>query len=112
MEGNPAHEVLELLARLARLQPGQPQSLRRRRPVLLLRRKLKLVLALPAVLAPAAAYGADSPPEWAYPANPPGFKPKPDDGVPRRVPGSTASFTLTQLRDRFFSPVWHPRSEE
>jgi cytochrome c553 len=32
----------------------------------------------------------------------------PDDGVPRRVPGSTATYTLTQLRDRFIAPVWHP----
>jgi len=49
------------------------------------------------------------PPEWAYPKNPPGFKPKPDDGTLRRVEGSSASYTLTQLRDRFVSPVWHPQ---
>jgi len=52
--------------------------------------------------------GAQTPPEWAYPVNPPGFKPRPDDGAPRRVPESSASYTLTQLRDRFISPVWHP----
>src|SRR5258708_30975309 len=68
----------------------------------------KLVLALACLLAAGAACGADTPPEWAYPVNPPGFKPKPDDGTARRVPGSSASFTLTQLRDRYFSPVWHP----
>ena len=68
----------------------------------------RLVLALVSAVAASAAYGADSPPDWAYPVNPPGLKPKPDDGVPRRVPESNASFTLTQLRDRFFSPVWHP----
>src|SRR3989449_11538731 len=68
----------------------------------------RLVLALVSVLAAGAVQGADSPPDWAYPVNPPGFKPKPDDGTPRHVPGSNASFTLTQLRDRFFSPVWHP----
>ena len=66
------------------------------------------VLALVSVVVASAAYGADSPPAWAYPANPPGFKPKPDDGTPRRVPGSSATYTLTQLRDRFISPVWHP----
>lgn len=54
------------------------------------------------------AQGAEGPPEWAYPMNPPGLKPPPDDGVPRRVPGSSATFTLTQIRDRFFSPDWHP----
>ena len=70
--------------------------------------RARLVPALVCVLAASTVYGADNPPEWAYPVNPPGFKPKPDDGTPRRIPGSTASFTLTQLRDRFFSPVWHP----
>jgi cytochrome c553 len=54
------------------------------------------------------AYGAEAPPAWAYPVNPPDFVAPPDDGVPRRVPGSTATYTLTQLRDRFISPVWHP----
>ena len=61
-----------------------------------------------ALVAGAPAYGAEAPPAWAYPVNPPDFKPPPDDGVPRRVPGSTASYTLTQLRDRFIAPAWHP----
>jgi cytochrome c553 len=39
---------------------------------------------------------------------PPDFKPPPDDGTLRRVPGSTFTFTLSQLRDRFFAPDWHP----
>jgi len=69
----------------------------------------RLVLALVSVLAAGAACGADHPPDWAYPVNPPGFKPKPDDGAPRRVAGSGATYTLTQLRDRFISPVWHPQ---
>jgi cytochrome c553 len=51
---------------------------------------------------------SESPPPWAYPANPPGFKPSPDDGTIRRVPGSTAGYTLTQLRDLFLAPDWHP----
>ena len=55
-----------------------------------------------------AVCAAQTPPEWAYPVNPPGFKPKPDDGTPRRVAGSSASYALTQLRDRFISPVWYP----
>ena len=54
------------------------------------------------------AYGAEGPPEWAYPVNPPDFKPPEEDGVPRRVPGSTATYSVTQLRDRFIAPVWHP----
>jgi cytochrome c553 len=40
--------------------------------------------------------------------NPPDFKPAPDDGSPRRVPDSEAAFTLTQVRDLFFAPDWHP----
>jgi cytochrome c553 len=51
---------------------------------------------------------AEGPPGWAYAANPPGFKLSPDDGTVRRVPGSSAGYTLTQLRDRFVSPLWHP----
>ena len=47
-------------------------------------------------------------PDWAYVRNPPGFAPPPDDGTPRRVPGSDATYTLTQLRNLFATPVWHP----
>ena len=36
-----AHDVLELVARFARLQPGEPDVVRRRRPALLLRRQLR-----------------------------------------------------------------------
>jgi cytochrome c553 len=46
-------------------------------------------------------------PAWAYPWAP-DFKAPPDDGVPRHVPDSTASFTITQERDLFFVPDWHP----
>ena len=55
-----------------------------------------------------SAAGAEPPPAWAYPVNPPGFVPRPDDGVLRHVPGSSASYSLTQLRDVFVAPVWHP----
>src|SRR5262245_13603845 len=66
-----------------------------------------LVLAL-GVAPSLPALGAEDAPAWAYPINPPGIKPPPDDGVPRRVPNSAAAFTLTQIRDRNFSPDWHP----
>jgi len=46
-------------------------------------------------------------PAWAYPWAP-DFKPAPDDGVPRHVPDSTATFTIAQERDLFFAPDWHP----
>src|SRR5260370_27102101 len=68
------------------------------------------LLPLLAMLFPAAlpARAADGPPEWAYPITPPNLKPAPDDGVPRRVPNSSATYTLTQIRDRFIAPVSHP----
>jgi cytochrome c553 len=46
-------------------------------------------------------------PAWAYPWAP-DFKVMPDDGVPRHVPDSEATFTITQERDLFFAPDWHP----
>ena len=54
------------------------------------------------------AFGAEAPPAWAYPVNPPDFKPTPDDGVLRHVPDSAVTYPLSQLRDRFIAPVWHP----
>ncbi len=53
--------------------------------------------------------GADnSPPPWAFAVNPSGTQPAPDDGTLRRVPGSSVAFTLTQIRDLFTVPDWHP----
>ena len=57
--------------------------------------------------APAPIASRQPPPPWAYPIQPP-FKPAPDDGVPRRVPGSTVALTLTQIRDLHVPPDWHP----
>src|SRR3954453_13960564 len=54
------------------------------------------------------ASAADRPPAWAYPLNNPDYKPPVDDGKLVRVPDSMASYTWTQLRDRFIAPVWHP----
>ena len=54
-----------------------------------------------------AATSSDSYPAWAYPWAP-DFKAPPDDGVPRHVPDSAATFTITQERDLFFAPDWHP----
>ena len=54
-----------------------------------------------------ASTSAASFPAWAYPWAP-DFKAAPDDGVPRHVPGSSQSFTITQERDLFFVPDWHP----
>lgn len=54
------------------------------------------------------AQSQDGPPAWAYPVNPPNFQRTPDDGTIRRVPDSAAGFTLTQVRDLFAAPDWHP----
>lgn len=48
------------------------------------------------------------PPAWAYPVTPPDFKPTPDDGKMRKVPNSSAAYTLAQVRDPFLAPDWHP----
>jgi len=68
------------------------------------------ILPLSAVIfaSPPPLQAADAPPEWAYQITPAGFKAPPDDGLPRHVPNSSASYTVTQLRDRFIAPVWHP----
>jgi hypothetical protein len=79
------------------------------------RRSMKAIwagLALCAALNTAAllshAQADDAPPAWAYPVNPPDFKVKPDDGTPRRVPDSTAAFTVAQARDLFSALEWYP----
>ena len=73
------------------------------------------------VLAPVVAIGvlraANDPPAWAYnvpPAPPPGATPAapaapaPEDGAKKTLPGSTGSFTLTQIRDAFGPADWYP----
>ena len=68
-----------------------------------------LMLSLASALAAGTpAHSEEGPPAWAYPVNPPDFKLPPDDGTLRHVPDSIAAFTLTQLRDLFFAPDWHP----
>lgn len=54
------------------------------------------------------AHCADEPPKWAYPITPLDFKLPPDDGKLKHVPDSSAAFTTSQLRDRFFAKDWHP----
>ena len=70
---------------------------------------LTVAVAL-AMAAAAVADSADTPPPWAYPVNPPGAQPAPDDGTLKHIPGSSASFTMTQIRDLFNVPDWHPEN--
>jgi len=71
-------------------------------------RMLAAILLLPIVALAVQPARSEGPPAWAYPVNPPDFKPAPDDGKPRSVPDSGASYTVPQTRDLFLAPVWHP----
>jgi len=63
-----------------------------------------------AMVADALADPANAPPPWAYPVNPAGAQPAPDDGTLKHVPGSGAAFTMAQIRDLFNVPDWHPEN--
>jgi cytochrome c553 len=67
-----------------------------------------LALSLLPLAAATSAQDQDKPPAWAYPVNPPNFQRAADDGSTRRVPDSAAGYTLTQVRDLFAAPDWHP----
>ena len=69
-----------------------------------------LLLASAAVLfsLTLSAQSADAPPAWAYAIAAPDYRPPVDTGELRHVPGSSAAWTLTQLRDLFYAPDWHP----
>jgi cytochrome c553 len=47
-------------------------------------------------------------PAWAYLWAPSATPLVADDGIPRRVPDSSASFSVSQQRDLFFALDWHP----
>jgi cytochrome c553 len=68
-----------------------------------------LISTLAALAWTSAVGAAEDPPAWAYPVNPPDFKPQPDDGSVRRVPDSTVGYTLSQVRDRYLAPDWRPQ---
>jgi cytochrome c553 len=70
--------------------------------------KVFALLSLAIGVGATPAQSQEAPPVWAYPVNPPDFKPAPDDGTPRHVPDSSAAYTLTQIRDLFIAPDWHP----
>jgi cytochrome c553 len=75
----------------------------------ILPRFLPLVLPfLGALVVVTSAQVQSDPPAWAYVVRPPGYKDPVDDGSLRHVPDSTKAWTLTQLRDFFFAPDWHP----
>jgi cytochrome c553 len=69
-------------------------------------RSLMVVLGL--LSGAAVIVSAADPPDWAYPATPPGFTPDPDDGAPKRLAGSNRAYTYQQIEDRFAPADWYP----
>ena len=69
---------------------------------------LLMMVSAPVRAADATAQSQREPPAWAYPVNPPDFKPATDDGKLKHVPDSNAAYSLGQLRDLFMAPDWHP----
>jgi cytochrome c553 len=63
----------------------------------------------------APVYAQDEPPAgpqtvlpWAYALNAASAEPERDDGMPRHVLGSQQAFTLSEIRDLYGAPDWHP----
>jgi cytochrome c553 len=54
--------------------------------------------------------GANAPPPWAFPIDTPNIPLKDDSGTLQHVPGSPVGLTLTQIRDIFNVPDWHPEA--
>ncbi|MDR3405720.1 MAG: cytochrome C-binding protein [Chthoniobacter sp.] len=69
---------------------------------------MSLLLLSAWAVAETPASSEDVPPPWAYAVDPPGVVAPKDDGTLRHVPDSTLAFTLSQVRDGFVSPDWHP----
>ena len=61
-----------------------------------------------ASIAETPAPGGSVPPPWAYAVDPPGVVAPKDDGTLRHVPDSPLAMTLSQVRDGYVSPDWHP----
>lgn len=66
------------------------------------------LLASALLLLPALAVAADAPPEWAYPAIPPGFQAPPEEAQAKHVAGSTKAYTPKEISDAFGPPDWFP----
>ena len=71
-------------------------------------RYLCLAVLLSAMATAAPPQTEDAPPAWAFTVAGPDYKQPVDDGRVRHVPNSPRGWTLTQLRDLFFAPDWHP----
>jgi cytochrome c553 len=70
-----------------------------------------VIVVLALVFAAGIPAATDAPPAWAYgtpPTPPPPAQPAKDDGSLKHLSGSTAQFTLTQIRDAFGPADWYP----
>jgi cytochrome c553 len=54
------------------------------------------------------ALAAEAPPEWAYPAAPPGYQPPAGGNQPKHLPGSDKAYTEQETADAFNPPDWYP----
>ena len=68
---------------------------------------LLLVTLASAMLIGTADSASFDPPQWAFGAGDKG-KPYPDDGQPKRLPGSSRAYTFTQIEDSFAPADWYP----
>ena len=60
------------------------------------------------VVAPLIAAAAEAPPEWAYPAAPANFQAPPDNGQPKKAPGSNKTYSEKDIGNAFGPPDWFP----
>ena len=74
-----------------------------------------MIIAGTLILATFSVYAQDEPPPvpqtplpWAYALNSPGAEREQDNGMPRRIPGSEQEFTLSETRNLYSPPDWHP----
>jgi cytochrome c553 len=67
-----------------------------------------MLLPLSGFAAEIAVPAGDVPPPWAYAVDPPNVVAPKDDGTLRHVPDSLLGLTLSQVKDGFVSPDWHP----
>ena len=76
-----------------------------------MRRSLGVFLFAVAAIGGGVHAETAGPPAWAFTANPPAPKPAAppaDDGTVKHVANSTIGLTLSQVRDGFNVPDWHP----
>jgi cytochrome c553 len=91
------------------------QLQRRKKFTLMIARSILAALAVASAILSAMALPAhaqDAPPVWAYPVAPPDYVPPADDGSTRHVTGSSAGFTLSEIRDLFVARDWLPEAHQ